>query len=72
MYTGEYTPFHLKYFATQLTLKRPSNSIENLATSLGGARVDLNPHQIELKLLAEKNLNQILSMILELLCNLQK
>lgn len=52
MYTGEYTPFHSRYFATQLTLKRPSNSIESLATSLGGARVDLNPHQIDAALFA--------------------
>ncbi len=52
MYKGEYTPFHSKYFATQLTLKRPSSSIESLATSLGGARVDLNPHQIDAALFA--------------------
>jgi len=52
MGTNIYTPFHSKYFATQLTLKRPSNSIDSLATSLGGARVDLNPHQIEAALFA--------------------
>lgn len=47
-----YTPFHSKYFAHQLTIKRPSNSIESLANSLGGARVDLNPHQIDAALFA--------------------
>jgi ERCC4-related helicase len=47
-----YTPYHSKYFATQLTLKRPSNSIESLASSLSGAKVDLNPHQIDAALFA--------------------
>lgn len=47
-----FTPYHSKYFATQLTLKRPSNSIESLASSLSGAKVDLNPHQIDAALFA--------------------
>lgn len=47
-----YTPYHSKYFATQLTLKRPSNSIDSLASSLAGAKVDLNPHQIDAALFA--------------------
>nr|WP_302596027.1 SNF2-related protein [uncultured Cellulosilyticum sp.] len=52
MYKHTYTPFHSKYFATQLTLKRASSSIDSLAASLGGARVDLNPHQIDAALFA--------------------
>lgn len=47
-----YTSYHSKYYATQLTLKRPSNSIESLASSLSGAKVDLNPHQIDAALFA--------------------
>lgn len=47
-----FTPYHSKYYATQLTLKRPSNTIESLASSLSGAKVDLNPHQIDAALFA--------------------
>ena len=47
-----FTPYHSKYYATQLTLKRPSNSIESLASSLSGAKVDMNPHQIDAALFA--------------------
>ena len=47
-----FTPYHSKYYATQLTLKRPSNSIEKIASSLSGAKVDLNPHQIDAALFA--------------------
>ena len=47
-----FTAHHSKYFATQLTLKRPSHSIDSLASSLSGAKVDLNPHQIDAALFA--------------------
>jgi ERCC4-related helicase len=47
-----FTTYHSKYYATQLTLKRPSNTIESLASSLSGAKVDLNPHQIDAALFA--------------------
>ena len=47
-----FTSYHAKYFATQLTLNRPSNSIEKIASSLAGAKVDLNPHQIDAALFA--------------------
>ncbi|CCQ98164.1 Helicase domain protein [[Clostridium] ultunense Esp] len=47
-----YTPYHSKYYATLLTLKRPSNSMEKIASSLSGAKVDLNPHQIDAALFA--------------------
>jgi ERCC4-related helicase len=47
-----YTKYHSKYYATELTLHRASNSIEKLASSLSGAKVDLNPHQIDAALFA--------------------
>lgn len=47
-----YTKYHSKYYATQLTLCRASNSIDKLASSLSNAKVDLNPHQIDAALFA--------------------
>ena len=47
-----YTKYQAKYFKEQLTLKRPSSSIENLASALAGARVDLNPHQVDAAMFA--------------------
>ncbi|MGH4051269.1 MAG: SNF2-related protein [Clostridium sp.] len=49
---NKFSPYGSRYFAEQLTLKRPSNSIESLAPSLAGAKVDLNPHQIDAALFA--------------------
>jgi SNF2 family DNA or RNA helicase len=49
---NRFNPYGSRYFAEQLTLKRPSNSIESLAPSLAGAKVDLNPHQIDAALFA--------------------
>ena len=46
------TSYHSKYYATQLTLQRPSNSMEKIISSISGARVDLNPHQIDAALFA--------------------
>jgi SNF2 family DNA or RNA helicase len=36
----------------QLNLNRPSNSLNSLAPALAGARVDLNPHQVDAALFA--------------------
>jgi ERCC4-related helicase len=47
-----YTEYQERYFAEQLTIKRPSNSIDSLATALTGAKVDLNPHQVDAALFA--------------------
>ena len=47
-----YTKYHSKYYATELTLHRASNSIDRLAASLSSAKVDLNPHQIDAALFA--------------------
>jgi adenine-specific DNA-methyltransferase len=41
------TPFHSKYWAHELTLRAATGSIEWLSRSIAGARVDLNPHQVD-------------------------
>ena len=41
------TPFHANLFAHELTLRRAASSVGNLISTLMGARVDLNPHQID-------------------------
>ncbi len=46
------TPFHSHYWAQLLTLKSSSDSMENLSRSFSGARVDLNPHQVDAALFA--------------------
>lgn len=46
------TVYHTKYWATALTLKSPSDSIDNLSRSIANARVDLNPHQVDAALFA--------------------
>lgn len=50
-----YTKYHSKYYATELTLNRSSDSIDNLTMSLSNAKVDLNPHQIDAALFALKS-----------------
>lgn len=47
-----YTKYHAKYYATELSLERASDGIDNLTTSLTNAKVDLNPHQIDAALFA--------------------
>lgn len=46
------TDYHAKYWATELTLRGPRGSIESLTRSIAGARVDLNPHQVDAALFA--------------------
>jgi ERCC4-related helicase len=46
------TPHHAKYFAHELTRRRPSDSIEKFMASLSDAKVDLNPHQVDAALFA--------------------
>lgn len=46
------TPFHSKYWAHELTLRAATGSIEWLSRSIAGARVDLNPHQVDAALFA--------------------
>lgn len=49
------TPFHAKYFAHALTLKRTSGDVKSLSRSIANARIDLNPHQIHAALFALKS-----------------
>jgi hypothetical protein len=41
------TAYHAKYFAHELTRRRPAAGLDRLSMSLFDACVDLNPHQIE-------------------------
>ena len=50
-----YSPHQLAYFATQLTLQAPADSMERMAGALLDAQVDLNPHQIDAALFATSN-----------------
>jgi len=49
-----FTPFHAKYFAYELTKRSPADSMQKLATTLVDvqAQVDLNPHQVDAALFA--------------------
>ncbi len=46
------TPYHAKYYAHELTAKKPAHLVDRLTYSLVEASVDLNPHQIEAALFA--------------------
>ena len=48
----ELTQFHTKYFAYELTRKRPANDLGKLTASLQDAQVDMNPHQVDAALFA--------------------
>lgn len=50
-----YTKYHSKYFASELSLKRATDTIENLTVALSNAKVDLNPHQVDAALFALKS-----------------
>lgn len=52
MFEIKLTPYHAKYFAHEISLRSPSDSIQKLASSLVDAQVDLNPHQVEAALFA--------------------
>ncbi len=41
------TPYHARFFAHELTRRRPSGAPDRLSQSLFDATVDLNPHQID-------------------------
>src|SRR5271166_6082906 len=49
------TAYHARYFAHELTRRRPSADVDRLSMSLFDACVDLNPHQIEAALFALKS-----------------
>ena len=46
------SPYHIRYFAHELTRRHSSDSVEKLASVLADAQVDLNPHQVEAALFA--------------------
>ena len=46
------TPYHVCYYAHELTRRSASDSIEKLGSSLFNATVDLNPHQLDAALFA--------------------
>ncbi len=46
------TDYQAKYFAYELTRRRPPDSAERLAAAVAGAQVDLNPHQVDAALFA--------------------
>ena len=46
------TAYQSQYWAALLTLKGPGSELSNLGRSLAGARVDLNPHQVDAALFA--------------------
>lgn len=52
---SNYTLYQARYFAEQITLKRPNNRLNSLVPSLVGAKVDLNPHQVDAALFAFKS-----------------
>jgi adenine-specific DNA-methyltransferase len=47
-----FTDYHAKYFAYELTKRCSSDSLEKLAGAVAGAQVDLNPHQVDAALFA--------------------
>ena len=49
------TDYHAKYYAHELTKRRPSGDIEGLIPALVSAQVDLNPHQVSAALFAFKS-----------------
>jgi SNF2-related domain len=49
------THYHAKYFAYELTKKCSSDNLEKLASTFAGARVELNPHQVDAALFAFKS-----------------
>lgn len=50
----QFTPYHAKYFAYELTKRSPADSMQKLASTLVDvqAQVDLNPHQVDAALFA--------------------
>lgn len=52
MAAPKYTQYQTRYFAEQLSLKRPQSSVDNLASAMSGTKIDLNPHQVDAALFA--------------------
>ncbi len=50
-----YTQHQARYFAEQIALKRSESTTDGLASAMSGAKVDLNPHQVDAALFALKS-----------------
>jgi adenine-specific DNA-methyltransferase len=50
------TDYHTKYYAYELTRRYSVDSLEKLASTCAGAKVDLNPHQLDAALFAFESL----------------
>ncbi len=50
-----YTPYQSRYFAEQISLKRPQSSFDSIASAMSGVKVDLNPHQVDAAMFAVKS-----------------
>ena len=50
-----FTEYHARYFAHDLTMRKPAGDADRLSASLFNATVDLNPHQIDAALFALKS-----------------
>ena len=46
------TDYHTQYYAYELTRRYSADSLEKLASTFAGAKVDLNPHQLDAALFA--------------------
>ena len=46
------TDYHAKYYAYELTRRYSADSLEKLASTFAGAKVELNPHQLDAALFA--------------------
>jgi SNF2 family DNA or RNA helicase len=53
--TPEYTHFHAKYFAWELSRQRSGGDVDRLSHSLFDSTIDLNPHQIDAAIFALRN-----------------
>lgn len=49
------TDYQAKYYAYELTRRCSADSLEKLASTVAGAKVDLNPHQVDAALFAFKS-----------------
>lgn len=50
-----YSIYQSKLWATKLTLKEPSDSIDKISRAITTAKVDLNPHQVDAALFASRS-----------------
>ena len=49
------SPYHVAFFAYDLTKRSATGSLDRLTTALADAQVDLNPHQVDAAIFATRN-----------------